>query len=154
MATKVYLSGRNIHVEKEGETALIIRTDLAEYSVFIPFLSSDGLTPNEAENINFSDVRNGTSITDKIAEITDQVGTTYGNLTSLQAYLNTFFQRSKGVVVIKEGATSENQETLIEQNNTLIDKNTSIVENTSEIENIKDIEKDSNKILKKIYNHE
>jgi hypothetical protein len=152
MATAVYQSGKNIIVDKNGETTLTIVIDRGKYTVFYPFYSTDGLTPDGPEDIRFSDTFFGTSITDKISEVTDQNGTSYDTLTSLINYLSTVFERGDGAYVTKEGATSENQKIIIAQN-TDIEENTKVTsEKVRDLDNIKKELKINNKQLKKINN--
>lgn len=154
MATKVYLSGRNIIVAKDGETSVSIIQHLAKYSTIQQSLSIDGVTVPEVESIQFKDVKYLTTVSDTWQNITDQSGNTFATFYDLQQYLNGFIFTADSIVLTKEGATSENQELIIAQNDTIISQNTTIEENTYELGKIKEIEADSNKLLKKIYNHE
>lgn len=154
MATKVYLSGKSIIADKDGEPSLTIRTDRAEYVVFYPLLSSDGVTPPTPEDIQFKDIFYGTSITDKIENITNGTGGSYASLAELQVYLSSFFQRARGETVIQQGATRENQTTIINQNEDVKSSLGLIKDDTEVLEKIKEESKTNNHILRKIYNHE
>lgn len=151
MATAVYQSGKNIIVDKNGEPTLTIVIDRGKYTVFYPFYSTDGLTPDDPEDIRFSDTFFGTSITDKIAEVTDQNGTSFDTLTSLINYLSTVFERGDGAYVTKEGATSENQVLQIEKATELNATTDTISENSEHLHKIEEEQKKSNKLLNKIY---
>lgn len=151
MATKVYLSGKSIIVDKAGETTLTIRVDRAKYIVYIPGLSTNGITPDPIEDIAFMDVSSGLVVYEKISNVTNQTGTSYSTLVLLQDYLNTFFQRSEGQVIYKQGATTDNQLIQIAELEALKAEIDTIRENSEHLHNIQEEQKLSNKLLKKIY---
>lgn len=152
MATKVYLNSRNIIVSKDNGEYLSIRQDRAIYYGIMPRLSSDGITPPVMVNVQFTEIYTNTSIIEAIDAVTDQNGNAFSTFQALQVYLNSFFFRSDTIFITKEGATKENQETIIEQNTTIISEAEATELNTRELKKIKDLEKEGNKILKKIYN--
>jgi hypothetical protein len=131
---------------------LTIRVDRAKYIVYIPGMSTNGVTPDPIEYMAFMDVSSGLFVTDLIANVTNQTGTSYSTLVLLQDYLNTFFQRSEGQVIYKEGASTDNQLIQIAELEALKAELETIRENTEHLHNIREGQEKSNKILNKIYN--
>ena len=119
MATKVYLSGKNIIVDQDGMALLTIRTDRAKNTTLIPFASTDGKTPVPLY-IQFDDVVLLERRTELITDIQDQAGNPLPSIYDLSKYLDGFFQRS-GASVINTAAipaaTTNLQRVLVNQGN-------------------------------------
>ena len=151
MSTKVYLSGSNVIVEQSGTTTLTILQERAKYTVLQPTLSLDGISPPEADYIQFIDIFTTDIVTSLISEVTDSTGATFADLKALQKYL-VFIPRADTTYVTKQAATSENQNTIISQNEQ-IEFNTGVAKDElHDLEKIKALLKENNKQLKKINN--
>jgi hypothetical protein len=153
MATKVYLSGKNIIVDQTGTALLTIRTDRAMNITLIPFESDNGTTPVPIY-IEFKDTFYQTTVTEKILEVQNQAGTAFASHFLLMEYLNGFFPRSSSRVIFSEGASSENQEIIIAQNEVIKTNTSDAAKELRQLENIKDEAQTNNKLLGKIYNQE
>ena len=145
MPTKVYLSGKNIIVDQDGEDLLTIRTDRAKNTTLVPFASTDGKTPVPLY-IQFDDVALLTRRTELIADVQDSTGTPFATLYDLRQYLDSFFQRSGfSNIYTDNGATSQYQEILILQNEALQETLDNISEDSEELNKIKELIKTNNR---------
>ena len=145
---KVYLSGDNVIVDKAGESILTIRQDRARYT-YVTLVAD-----SEATTLIVEDTFFNYSLSDLILSTETSAGVSVGTTNdAVKRYLNKVMNRSNAVKLNQtDFATSSNQTTIIAQN-TEIEANILEVEsNTRELNKIKELTKETNKVLKKIYN--
>jgi len=142
MSTSVYLSGGLVVVEKSGETALSIRQSRAAY-----LIQGDVITIYDT--IVLASTR-----TDLVVNIQDSIGNTFASTQALINYLSVFILVSSFKQAVINVSTEEKQNEIIAQNTTIQGQLTDLDIDLDVLENIKSEQKESNKILKKIYNSE
>lgn len=134
MATKVYLNGKTIEIEKAGDKTLSILVAYAKYTIIgtLPVNTIEDYT-----QIRFTDIRTDETIIDDTTEIQDSSGATFDTNYNLKAYLDTFFVLADAKQNIQQGATKENQELLIIQNALL--RENALEDRTTQKENLEEI---------------
>ena len=140
MSTSVYLSGGLVVVEKSGESALSIRQSRAAY-----LIQGDVITIYDT--IVLASTR-----TDLVVNIQDSIGNTFASTQALINYLSVFILVSSFKQAVINVSTEEKQNEIIAQNTTIQGQLTDLDIDLDVLENIKSEQKESNKILKKIYN--
>jgi hypothetical protein len=148
MATKVYLNGKTIEIEKAGDKTLSILVAYAKYTIIgtIPVNTIEDYT-----QVLFTDIRTDETIIDDTIVIQDSSGGTFSTNYDLKAYLDTFFVLADAKVNAQQGATKENQDLLIIQNALLQEELEKLNLSNEDLERIKELLKTNNKLLNKIY---
>jgi hypothetical protein len=153
MATVVYQSADNVIVSQTGTPTLTILKDRSKYIILQPTLSLDGITNQPAEYIQFLDTFTNDIRTDLMSNVQSDTGATFETLADLQKYLS-FIPRANVAFITEQGATAENQTTVIAQNEEIQKALDTNILNTDNLDIIKAQQKANNKILTKIYNPE
>ena len=153
MPTRVYFNGKSVIVDQVGETTLTIPQRLSSYVLLQPSASNDGLTIPDAENVTFLNFANQDSRTELISEVQDQAGAGFTDFLALQAYLS-FIPNQSSQLIQKEGASTENQEIIITQNEVVKENTEKTVSELKVLDSIKEDSATNNKLLGKIYNQE
>lgn len=149
MATRVYLNGKTIEVEKSGGSSLSILVARAKFTIIgtIPVTSIEDYT-----HVKIFDTISYESIIDEMTEIQDSNGASVGSTNlDIKNYLSSIIPQSDSLLNPEEGATKANQDLLIIQNALLQEELEKLNLSNEDLERIKELLKTNNKLLGKIY---